>query len=896
MSWFIRSSNRVIHCTRRVRNEQGSSAPAGTGDQNPTVTTGCALFACGELRSTRGYNRSLLRGEHLAYRRTALPQRGRNISAQGNALGCKDGKNAQALKGRNNWKSQNVLRPFRASTESMRFLPRALPWAVLFSPVGRRANSARVRNGSTRGRATAIVATIYAVAALALLTSSASGDSFSAYQLQGSFSLPTGASGLDTLPDGRLLTVVGTSVQVESTAGSRTFASIGALPGADFSDFGLGFVRVSPDGTRVAIGNGGGASFGNYEVGVFSLADLSGTWFNANHFDGEWVNNRSVALTGGTFGSPSYVSLLDTTSTDTVHPVNLVAIDGIGGASGGIAFDAAGTLYTGNGFAISGPSGTGLVKAFAPVAWTNAASLGTPIDFETMGTTVVDILSAGSLGFDAQGNLFVGGGDFAGPDQNFAALIHRAAVADSLTGGGPVDVLDVAQVRRLDPDANGTSNFYGVIFNDALHELYIYDGGTVFVYAVPEPATILLLFLALFGIQITTKNTKEDGIRHLTNHNPLRDLRVLRGENSSFTRNGGSPFAVEVVRYDPAPGQFANHAAFNDSEESLGPPDGMGTANGNNSSVVGLGGFGGFLVLRFDHLVEDHPLNPMGLDAIVFGNAFWVGGDAEARWAECATIEIGHDVDNSGDIDNGERWFLVPGSHLAGATTAITEKFWDDDVADDMYPPTLASWIPPNRFGTWSTHAFALPFDVFGQPVLFNDPATTGTESVFGYADASPTLLLGDFDGDDLVDDEFVTPGAFYTDPDNPFTVGIDFGTGGGDAFDIAWAIDPASGEPADLPGFNMMRITNAVDAVLGPLGEKSPEIDAVADVAADPFGDADNDEDRDLLDIAALWECFDPGRSFGDPCIPFSSDGDDLVEWSDAALVLDRLTGPRSQ
>jgi len=336
-------------------------------------------------------------------------------------------------------------------------------------------------------------------------------DTFSAYQLQGSFALPAGASGFDTLPDGRLLTIVGTTVQVESAPGSRTFNALGTLAGADFSGFGLGFVRVSPDGTRVAVGNGGGASFGNYEVGVFSLNDLSGTWFSANHFDGEWADNRNVALTAGTFGTPSYVSLLDSTSVDTANPVNLVAIDGIGGASGGIAFDAEGTLYTGNGFAISGPSGTGVVKAFASPAWTNAASLGIPIDFESQGTEVVDILSAGSLGFDDAGNFFIGGGEFTGPNQNFAALIHADAVAAALAGSGPVDVLDVAQVRRLDPDGNSASNFYGLTFNSALGELYLHDGGTVFVYAVPEPTTALLIGLGAMGFALRRRRGKDIG-------------------------------------------------------------------------------------------------------------------------------------------------------------------------------------------------------------------------------------------------------------------------------------------------------------------------------------------------------------------------------------------------
>ena len=65
-----------------------------------------------------------------------------------------------------------------------------------------------------------------------------------------------------------------------------------------------------------------------------------------------------------------------------------------------------------------------------------------------------------------------------------------------------------------------------------------------------------------------------------------------------------------------------------------------------------LGGFGGTITLIFDHTVEDDPLNPFGMDAIVFGNAFWHGGDWNSHWAECATIEISLDVNGNSEADD----------------------------------------------------------------------------------------------------------------------------------------------------------------------------------------------------------------------------------------------------
>lgn len=321
----------------------------------------------------------------------------------------------------------------------------------------------------------------------------AGASAFDDYALTGSFPLPAGASEFGVLADGRLITLVGADVYEESTPGLRSFALEGTLPGMDVPGFGAAFVSVSPDGTRLAVGNNGGASFANFQVGIFDVATLSGDWFSAAHFDAAWYDDDHLALTGGEFGQPSFVSMLDVTSPSPSSPLNPTVIENVGGASAGIAFDTAGHLYTGNGFAGAGPSGTGYVKAFDPAAWAPALAGGSPADFESGGILVADVLSANALGFDAEQNLHVGGGDFGAGDTDYAALIGAAALADALAGGGPVDTADPASVRRLDPDMVSDFNFYDVDYNDATGELYVREGQTVYVYAVPEPAAVLFV-------------------------------------------------------------------------------------------------------------------------------------------------------------------------------------------------------------------------------------------------------------------------------------------------------------------------------------------------------------------------------------------------------------------
>ena len=110
----------------------------------------------------------------------------------------------------------------------------------------------------------------------------------------------------------------------------------------------------------------------------------------------------------------------------------------------------------------------------------------------------------------------------------------------------------------------------------------------------------------------------------------------------------------------------------------------------------------------------------------------------------------------------------------------------------------------------------------------------------------------------------------------------------------IAWAIDPATGSPADLPGFDFIRLTSAVSAVHEVLGEKSPEIDAVADVAPDPFGDFDDDGDIDLIDVAGLQNCFGEDDAIGAGCERLDRQPDGSVDLIDTAALVERLTGPR--
>ncbi|MFH0980138.1 MAG: PEP-CTERM sorting domain-containing protein [Planctomycetota bacterium] len=332
---------------------------------------------------------------------------------------------------------------------------------------------------------------VWVVAVTGLGTGTAWGDAFNDYGPITPFSLPA-SSPFDVLNDGRLVTLDGADVYTETAVGSRSFTQLGTLTGMDVPGYGAAFIRVSPDGARIAVGNSGGASWNNYEVGIFNLwDDVTGQWFDVDHYGAEWYDNGNLGLTAGAMG-PTRVTLLDVESLD-----NPVVVENIGGASAGITFDALGNLYTGNGYRFAGPSDTGWIKAFEPADWMAPLTGGDPADFEDEPTLIADLLSAGSLGFDGEGNLYVGGGDlYSGSgDYDYGALVRHNVVNRALDDLDAADPSDPDEVRTFDPDPDtlNNSNAYYANYNFVTGELYFREGATVYPYIVPEPASLLLL-------------------------------------------------------------------------------------------------------------------------------------------------------------------------------------------------------------------------------------------------------------------------------------------------------------------------------------------------------------------------------------------------------------------
>jgi hypothetical protein len=294
-------------------------------------------------------------------------------------------------------------------------------------------------------------------------------------------------------------------------------------------------------------------------------------------------------------------------------------------------------------------------------------------------------------------------------------------------------------------------------------------------------------------------------------------------------------FPAEVTDFVQAPGQYAKSSSFKiegNEDKLLGPPEGGGTYSPDNSSIVSLGMAGGSVTVEFDPPIENHSDNIGGYDFIVFGNAYWSGGNPSSVWQEPGTIWVMKDEDGNGEPD--DTWYLIPGSHLSNG-----DSFQDIEYSntDDGVPP------PPDKKDSWWPDGTASPFpieDVFLLPDnLYNTDG--GVDQCWGYVDAAPTMKLGDLSGavggagenklNDTEDYPEIDPVFFYTTPDTHGDQKIDAGSGGGNAIKLEWAVNPDTFDTEPLDEVSWIKIVSGTLLTDDTFGEYSCEVDAVARV-----------------------------------------------------------------
>jgi hypothetical protein len=242
---------------------------------------------------------------------------------------------------------------------------------------------------------------------------------------------------------------------------------LGTLPEAFRGGTDPAFIVVSPDGRQLILGGGAGGS-------KFPDPAFNGTLFSLPIEGGEATLLGTFPFSIlGMFGSPHefFFGQGETfgTFTGSVEVLNpqtkqkRTVVGNIPGDPGGVTFDHAGNLFVGLG-AGQNNARTGEIHRFAKQDVEDALRTGAPLDFDTNSTIVTQILNAGDLEFDAQGDLFVGGCNFSNGSCGFIAQVD-------VTTGQVVDRFD-----PVDGDPNdGDIRFFEIAATPSMCRLGALD-------------------------------------------------------------------------------------------------------------------------------------------------------------------------------------------------------------------------------------------------------------------------------------------------------------------------------------------------------------------------------------------------------------------------------------
>ncbi|RXK87208.1 hypothetical protein [Filimonas effusa] len=295
-----------------------------------------------------------------------------------------------------------------------------------------------------------------------------------------------------------------------------------------------------------------------------------------------------------------------------------------------------------------------------------------------------------------------------------------------------------------------------------------------------------------------------------------------------------SAYIAKVFDYLPAPGQFVNELpkyTSGDTYETMIAKAGKELV-GEDANTITLGGWGGYVVLGFDHTI----VNVAGRrDFRIWGNAF--GANANPRpnapfggSCEPGIVMVAYDKNKNGKPDEDE-WYEIKGS---GNFSAESELWYNAAVGNKNDVRTFRNYEM-----TYSRPATETPV---GTPQNYtsiaNYIAWADNQSQQGYKIKNTFHTQSYYPGW-MKDDKITYKGirlannSIDESGQGSYYVLYAFRYGYVDNYpnahdnsgiDIDWAIDK-NGNKVNLPGIDFVKVYNGIDKENGWLGEVSTEI-----------------------------------------------------------------------
>ena len=324
---------------------------------------------------------------------------------------------------------------------------------------------------------------------------------------------------------------------------------------------------------------------------------------------------------------------------------------------------------------------------------------------------------------------------------------------------------------------------------------------------ISEESSLTFVAESAGEYRITATATAERGTGEVT---ITRNFVVTAYEEGAFRREVNASSQADwnrVYEYTPAPGQFINElktGGFDGTQTT--PETAIAYAEERMREVnwVSLGGFGGYIVVGFDHSIQ----NSGDYDIGILGNSFSGSSEPGIVWVM---------QDENGDGEPNDTWYELAGSETGKASTiqnyAVTyyrpsgagmPVQWTDNLGNhgevdylkqfhrqDYYYPL---WIEEDSYTLTGSCLEPRNYDASG-----NGSYWVNVEYDWGYADNfSPVDRVGEGDNSNAV-------------------ANVNY-------FDISKAID-CDGEPINLEFIDFVKVQCGVNAKSGWLGELSTEV-----------------------------------------------------------------------
>ncbi len=269
----------------------------------------------------------------------------------------------------------------------------------------------------------------------------------------------------------------------------------------------------------------------------------------------------------------------------------------------------------------------------------------------------------------------------------------------------------------------------------------------------------------------------------------------------------GAIYATKVFEYTPAPGQFINNrisSGFDGTE--LIPQTACDYARKRleRRQYVSLGGFGGYVVVGFDHKVT----NGGDYDLAIAGNPFEGSSEPGIVW-------VMRDENGNGEPD--DTWYELVGSEAGKEGTMYEYSVtyhkpsapkqpirWEDSLGESGEITHLAAHPHDSYYPAWiDSESYTLRGTRLAPQTYFNGSIWIQEGFAWGYVD------------NENATDLWSGAGKF---------AGLEF-----NRFRLSDAVT-AEGEPANLPYINFVKVQTGLNSQSGGLGENSTEVFAVCD------------------------------------------------------------------